>query len=186
MEIKNKLSLILDSFKILVDKKAYLLLAALLSIGLFFFFLFIINIPLFLTAINFAVNPLLLFKIFSNIMNTIINASGHAALVSFALVTILAGINISLLAFKYRLMKSSGATPLLSFGGIFGGGLAAGCPSCSISLLSLFGISGGLALLPLRGIEFSILGIIALLFSIYYISKSLRSCKACQIYFKKT
>lgn len=186
VEIKNKLSLILDSFRIFLAQKIYLLLAALLSASLFFFFLFVINIPLFLTAIKFVDNPFLVLKVFSNIINTIISASGHFAIVMFALVTIFAGINLSLLIFKYRVMKSSSdRSPLMSFGGIFGGGLAAGCPSCSISLLAVFGFSSGLALLPLRGVEFSVLGIIALLFSLYYVSKSLKNCKSCQIYFKK-
>lgn len=176
----------LETLQFVFSKPFYIFLAASLSIFLFLFFLFVINIPLFLTAFRLVSDITLVPKIFSNIIQTILEVSGPLALYSYTAVTILAGINLSLLVFKYRVAKTPDKrSPLVGFGGIFGGALAAGCPSCSISILSLVGVAGGLAVLPLKGVEFSMLGGLALLFSIYYISKSIRYCKACQIYFKR-
>jgi len=66
--------------------------------------------------------------------------------------------------------------------GAFASGLlGVGCASCGAfllgSILASFGASGLIALLPLRGEEFSILAIVLLGLSIYWISKSIQSTK---------
>lgn len=185
MELKSKMSVISDSVKFVFRNPFYILVAAIISIALFFLFLFVINIPLFLTAIKFA-SVEMIPTVFANIINNIIVTSSHIALYMFASVTILAGVNISMLIFKLRVVKEMNyRSPIVSFGGVFGGALAAGCPSCSISLIALLGVAGGLSSLPLRGVEFSAIGAAALILSIYWISKSIRFCEACRIHFKK-
>jgi hypothetical protein len=68
-------------------------------------------------------------------------------------------------------LKSAG----LGFTGLLFGGLAAGCPGCYFGLfpilLSLFGISATLAILPFNGLELQILGIIAMCASIITLAK---------------
>jgi hypothetical protein len=166
------------------SRPAYILLAVLISSALFFLFLFIINIPIFLTALNF-VGFSAVPQVFFNITQTIVATSGHLALYAYISVVALAGVNLSMLVFKMRVVKSQDKSPLLSFGGVFGGALAAGCPSCSISIIALLGVSGGLAALPFAGVEFSLLGAALLLVSIYFISKSIRFCEACQLHFRR-
>ena len=66
-------------------------------------------------------------------------------------------------------LKSAG----LGVAGIVIGSLAAGCPGCIFGLfpllLSLFGVTGTLALLPWNGIEFQILTVGLLLLNLYFL-----------------
>lgn len=68
-------------------------------------------------------------------------------------------------------LKSAG----LGLSGILLGGLAAGCPGCYFGLfpvvLSFFGISATLAILPFNGLELQVLGILALCISIITLAK---------------
>jgi hypothetical protein len=65
-----------------------------------------------------------------------------------------------------------GRASLPGFLGTLGGAFAASCSACSTALISLLGISGSLAIFPFGGLEISLLAIILLLVSLYYISKS--------------
>ncbi len=92
----------------------------------------------------------------------------------------LAGVNMALLIFKIKGSKlitfkgSSGSTA-------FGSALAAftpGCPACTTPLVAVIGTIGGLTIFPLQGLEFKLISILALSFSIYWILKSLQNiCK---------
>lgn len=68
-----------------------------------------------------------------------------------------------------------------SSGGVLGvvlGTLGAGCAACGSAalagILSLFGAGGLLTLLPLDGLEFSVLALVVLLLSIYWVAEGLR------------
>ena len=61
--------------------------------------------------------------------------------------------------------------------GTFIGVLVAGCPACSITFASYIGLAGGLALLPLHGLELKILSVPLLLYANYSILKDLQVCK---------
>jgi hypothetical protein len=86
---------------------------------------------------------------------------------------ILLGINSALLVAKINelQLKSAG----LSFTGIFFGSLAAGCPGCFFGLfpifMSLFGITGTLALLPFNGLELQLGAIILVLVSTWFLAE---------------
>jgi len=62
--------------------------------------------------------------------------------------------------------------------GLLLGTLGAGCAACGTAvlagLLSLVGASGALLLLPLEGLEFALLALVALLFSIHWLADGMR------------
>jgi len=98
-------------------------------------------------------------------------------------VAILAGVNVSLAIFKIKdsmlinLKKSGSASA-------FGSTLTAftpGCPACTTSLAAVLGTVGGLSIFPLLGLEFKMLSVGALIFSIYWISKKLNQASVCSI-----
>jgi len=112
---------------------------------------------------------------------------GPAYLVaSFSLtfiVAILAGVNVSLAVFKikgstlFNLKKSSSSSA-------FGSTLAVltpGCPACTTPLTTVLAAVGGLSIFPLLGLEFKILSVGALVFSIYWITKKLNQPSTCSI-----
>jgi len=99
------------------------------------------------------------------------------------IVAILAGVNVSLAVFKikgstlFNLKKSGTASTFGSTLAVF----TPGCPACTTSLTTVLAAVGGLAIFPLLGLEFKILSLGALLFSIYWITRKLNQPITCKI-----
>jgi hypothetical protein len=99
--------------------------------------------------------------------------------------SLLAGINIAMLTFYLKrrivLQKTAGIGLL----GIISGFLGIGCASCgSVIFPSILGVtvaSSFISILPLKGFEFGILGIIIILVSIYLIARKIQSPLACKL-----
>jgi hypothetical protein len=89
------------------------------------------------------------------------------------IIGLLVGIDVVLVIEKFEELhvKSAG----LGITGLIFGSLAAGCPGCFFGLfpilLSVFGITGTLAILPFNGLEFQVAAIILLCASIYFLAK---------------
>ncbi len=85
------------------------------------------------------------------------------------------GINVTLVFYRFREIKKynseSGTGIFSSVLSLFG----AGCPVCSFTILSLiipgFSSAFSLAILPLKGLEIQIIGILFLIISIYALTK---------------
>ncbi|MGB3921879.1 MAG: hypothetical protein WBL19_01170 [Minisyncoccia bacterium] len=77
---------------------------------------------------------------------------------------------------KLRNIKDQGST---AFGGLFGA-LGAACPTCGAFLLSLLGIAGGLAIFPLKGLEFKLLSVVFFGVALVLSTKKLREAVACE------
>lgn len=98
-------------------------------------------------------------------------------------VAILAGVNISLLVYKIKgatgtnLKKSGGSTVAGSAFAVF----TPGCPLCTTPLIVILGAVGGLAFFPLQGLELKIISVVALLFSIYWVSRGLQQPSCCSM-----
>lgn len=92
---------------------------------------------------------------------------------SFALTFIaaaLAGVNISLLIFSIRgsrLIAIKGTGTSTAFGSVLMA-FTPGCPMCTTLLTIALGTVGGIIALPLLGLEFKIVSVAALAFSMYW------------------
>lgn len=91
---------------------------------------------------------------------------------------ILIGVNLALVTYHLREHRISLRSGSGGVGGVVLGTLGAGCASCGSALLagvlSLFGASGMLAVLPLDGLEFALFSVALLVLSIYWIADGLR------------
>lgn len=102
-------------------------------------------------------------------------------------IAILFGIYIAMtIYFLKRRIKEVGQSVIATgFLGIGSSVLGVGCAACGsfllTSILSLVGASGALALLPLGGSEFGIIGVILLVISINITSKQIRNPAMCKI-----
>lgn len=102
-------------------------------------------------------------------------------------IAVLFGINLSMIVYylKRRItnIKQSGITT--GFLGITSGIIGIGCAACGsvllMSILALFGASWVISLLPLRGGEFGIFGVILLALSLYTIAKQIQNPAVCKI-----
>lgn len=100
--------------------------------------------------------------------------------------SILFGVNTALFVYylfqQRRLPKKEGAG---AAGALVSGILGVGCASCGSfvlgAILASFGASGLIVLLPLRGEEFTILAVVLLSLSIYWMAKSIQSGNLCAI-----
>ena len=170
----RRLEVIYKALKIFVQKPAYVVLALILTIFLFILYIVLNNFSVFTSIIAISIDPILLWKVFANQVDIIWVIAGPINVLAVVLVSILAGLNISLTILRTRATKVFIGRPnLLTIFGSFGGAFGAACSACNTSLIALLGVSGGLAVFPLRGLEFSLLAIVLLVFSLYYVSKSM-------------
>lgn len=147
-----------------------------------YFYFTIISSVLFFTIFY----KLTLTNIADNSLEIFIMMSGYNytffALLSFAIISILFGIYLSMAIYKFNLMKKRGmGTGFVGFIGFFAGVFGAGCPTCGSAVFALFGAPLALMYLPFRGLELRILSILLLGISIYFLSKSLIKCETCNI-----
>lgn len=173
---------ILSNIILVTKKPKYIVLAASLSVLLFSLFIFLNNISLFASAFAITKDLGVMAEVFLNAVGMIKDIGGVPIFTSIIIVSILGGVSISMIIYKIVATRNSGSNRgLLSFGGIFGGALSSSCAACSSALISVLGVSGGLAVFPLKGLELSALSIIILIVSIFFISKSLSDSGECRI-----
>lgn len=90
----------------------------------------------------------------------------------------LVGVDIALVTYHVREHGLAAREGSAGLTGVVLGTLGAGCAACGSALLagllSLFGAGGALALLPLDGLEFALLGLLALVLSIHWIATGMR------------
>jgi len=111
------------------------------------------------------------FKLFFDL---VISAHSSMLLISFiflVIVSLLSGIVFSLSLFLLRRQVSYSAGIGLS--GIITSILTPACSSCALGLAGILGIGGFLSVLPFKGLELGILGILLLLFSVVYLSRKI-------------
>ncbi|MDY7082979.1 MAG: hypothetical protein SXQ77_11410 [Halobacteria archaeon] len=93
-------------------------------------------------------------------------------------IALLLGVNFAVIVYHFREHGISAEKGAGGIGGLVLGTLGAGCAACGpavlAALVSVFGVSGVLTLLPLDGLEFSLLAVIILVLSIYWISEGMR------------
>ncbi len=99
------------------------------------------------------------------------------------LIAILSGIVISMSVFLVRRQIKGGYSAGST--GLIAGLLTPACPSCALSVLGVLGLGGFLSVLPFKGLELGILGILVLVGSIGYLSKKIVT-KVCELPTKKT
>lgn len=103
------------------------------------------------------------------------------------MIAILFGINIAMLVYYVKKRKAlfRGRDSAAGMGGLVAGIFGIGCAACGTFLLSVIltflGAGGLIALLPLGGEEFGILGVLLLLYSVYWIAKKIEEPQICSV-----
>ncbi|MFT4921190.1 MAG: hypothetical protein ACI8XM_000385 [Haloarculaceae archaeon] len=98
--------------------------------------------------------------------------------VALVVVALLSGVDIAFVTYHVREHGLSVAESGGGAVGVFLGVLGAGCAACGsailVGVLSLFGATGLLTLLPLEGLEFTGLAVIVLVLSMYWLADGMR------------
>lgn len=102
-------------------------------------------------------------------MWTAMSGSGLVILIITALLT---GMNLVLLFQRIIFLGSAGKLHLVVGGSSLLGIVGSGCAACGLPILALLGLSGSILYLPFRGTELSIIAVLLLLTSLYFIVKT--------------
>ncbi len=126
-------------------------------------------------------------KIADNSLKIYIMMSGYNftyfSLLSFAIISALFGIYLSVIIYKYEASKKLRKNSFGFFGfvGALVGAFGAGCPTCGAVLFGLIGSPLALMYFPYKGMELRVLSIIILIIATYLTIKSLNKCETCEI-----
>lgn len=182
--MKNKLSEIGRCLWLVFHRPAYIILAVIVAVSFFF-----INLGLshyLILAYIFKAGTFdwpSKIQLLFNLVKSIGNSFTLSSVIWPIILSVLAGLNLTLLIFYLKKQIAlMGAAGISAFG-MFSGLLGVGCFSCgSIILSSIFGLTVSSILinfLPLKGLELKILGLMALLFSSGLIIKKMNSLASC-------
>ena len=150
------------------------LLAAGVGLSLFVFSL---NLPLVELALTGTLPTSARFTILANLYPFVGSAFDPIQGGLLVAVAVLFGADVAMVTYHLRehgVSLSGGGSAL----GAVLGALGAGCAACGsallIGVLSLFGVSASLLFLPLDGLEFALLALVALLLSMFWVADGMR------------
>lgn len=180
--------MLIQALQKVFGKPLYVLLALAASAAIFAFAVWLPNLPLIVKimghpGISFSKKFDLPVSFLSSIVTNFTPLSASYTIV----IAVLFGINLAMIVYFLRRrvdeVKQTGmATGLF---GITSGVIGMGCAACGsfllTSILSLIGVSGILAFLPLNGKEFGILGLILLGVSLYTTAKKIQNPVVCKL-----
>lgn len=106
---------------------------------------------------------------------------GTFGLTILLITSLLTGANLALLFQRLATISKVGNVHFVVGGSSLLGIATSGCAACGLPILSLLGLSGSLAFLPLRGLELSYISIFALLGSLYLLIKTNNVNQACEV-----
>ena len=151
------------------------LLAAGVGLSLFVFSL---NLPLVELALTGTLPTSARFTILANLYPFVGSAFDPIQGGLLVAVAVLFGVDTAMVTYHLRehgVSLSGGGGS--AFGAVLGA-LGAGCAACGsvllIGVLSLFGVSASLLFLPLDGLEFALLALVALLLSMFWVADGMR------------
>ncbi len=92
-----------------------------------------------------------------------------------ALISLFSGVYVVMwfLRRSFIRQRKEMAGTVLGTGGILGGVLVAGCPTCGAPLLALFGAPLALMSLPFRGLEVKVISLVLVFLSVYWLAENL-------------
>jgi len=165
-----------SAFRLVFSQKRYVAIAAITALMIFLFNVYITNYKL--------LQELFSTRLLLDLLVGTFQSLEWYAQISTVTLSVLTGVALSMLAFKIKVAKADVKDSSGIIGTIFGV-LVPGCATCGIGILAILGFTSALLILPLKGLEFAILGIAILSATILYTSKQIVECPACQVQLKK-
>ncbi|MBI2074290.1 MAG: hypothetical protein HYT83_00460 [Candidatus Levybacteria bacterium] len=167
-------------FKLIFTKK-FIILSSLLAFVYLILSVYLMNFTLVKLTITGSYPIGYKFNLLVDLLGGMLTAMSTAGLLILILTAILAGINLVLISKRILTLKSSrklhwvvGGSSLL---GIAGGG----CAACGLPVIALLGLSGSVAFLPFGGSEISIISLVFLSISLYFLLKSYTKQLSCKV-----
>ncbi len=103
------------------------------------------------------------------------------ALLLLILTAILTGINLTLVALRLKALRSDGKLHVMVGGSSLLAIVGSGCAMCGLPILALLGLSGSLIYLPWHGTELSVIAVLLLLITLYFMLLSYPTEAVCKL-----
>jgi len=171
-----------ETIQIVFAKPSYTLLATAITLFVFVFNVTLPNINLvFIKFAEYGITDGL--SLVWSMVTGVTSFMSTSSIISLALLAVLTGMSISLAIFKMKNLQSFNLQQggAVGIGGFLMGVLVPGCSSCGIGVLASLGLASGLAVLPFRGLEISILSIIVMVILVAWLATGARDAPACKI-----
>jgi len=173
MIFNSEISNIKRAFSMVFAEKKYYLVTIITALAIISFLNFAINFGFIVNTITSDYALMEKIGILISLFGGIISTNTELTLFSLLIVGILAGVNTSFIIYKYNIEKKfQKRTGFMGAAGTIAGIFAGGCASCALSIAALLGVTGGLTFLPFQGFELTIIGIVILVVSLSWSSKS--------------
>ena len=159
-----------EALKEVYQNKSYLVITGTFGFMIFAFNTLVNNYKILISKFS--------LKLFFSLLVGTLSTMSKLSLIFLIIMSILAGVVLSLSIYLTRRqikgsVGASTSTLLVSL-------IAPACPSCAIGLISVLGFGSFLAVLPFKGLELGIFGIILLGVSVIYLSNKIVT-KTCTI-----
>jgi len=99
--------------------------------------------------------------------------SSISSFITLIIISLLSGIVMTFSLYLIKRQIKQGVN--VGIAGTIIGILAPACPSCALGLLGIMSMGGLIAVLPFKGLEFGLLGIVLLAISVVYLSKKIET-----------
>lgn len=175
---RTDLRLVVRTARLVLSVPSYAAVAILAGVVGLSLFVFSLNVPLVAFALGGDLPVARRVTLLVNLYPFV--GSGFDAIQGVLLLVVAAlfGIDVAMVGYHLREHGVSLTAGSGSAVGAVLGALGAGCAACGsallVGLLSLFGVSTSLLFLPLEGLEFALLALLALLLSIYWVAEGMR------------
>ena len=161
MEIGEEFNETIEIVKLVLSRGKYRLISLIVGISLFgILYYFIVA------------------KVANNSIKISVMMSGPEfvtfSVTAILITSILSGILLSMLLFKFLDYHSVSGKGILGFIGSGIGAFGVGCPTCGAFLFGLIGMPLALMYLPFKGLELQVIGILVLIIGIWLTGKSIR------------
>ena len=154
-----------------LKKPVYALLAVVAASLLFLFMNLFSNLSLLWTSTESLQAKLSLLK---SLIYGVFVSQPISSLVIQGVLVALIGVSTSLLTYRALLLSQFDVQAgSAGIGSILATFFSTGCSACGAGILSYLGVAGGLTVLPFRGKELWVAGILLVLFSMYHLSHSI-------------
>jgi len=179
---------VFKTLKQILSQIRYATIALVVAVSIFLIVIWGSNIKLIVSV--FSSQAVIFEKIYFlfNLLGSIVTNFTITSAIITIVISLLFGINICLLIYLVHFSQAGNFNKInsaLSFGGLFSGLFGIGCATCGTfvlsSLLGLFDLTGVLLFLPFKGEEIGFLGIVLLIFSIYFSLKKITELKICKL-----
>ncbi len=120
-------------------------------------------------------------KLYGSLILGMTTSMTYVALLLMFVTAILTGLNITLVIQRLSEIQKMGKIHLVAGGSTLLGIVGGGCASCGLPVISVLGLSQTLLFLPFKGAELPYISIFLLSLSLYFLIRSNRNAKACEI-----